>query len=116
MEETETVTVSGTNDDGLTVTSATLDITNDDAPVYALSVSVTAIAEADGTSIVTVSTGGVSFLADQTIAKGTNNGGTATKEWQRPCDDPLQRGRPLNGGVADADRRRDTLGGCRRPR
>ena len=78
VEETETVTVSGTNDDGLTVTSATLDITNDDAPVYALSVSVTAIAEADGTSIVTVSTGGVSFLEDQTIA--LEFGGTATKE------------------------------------
>ena len=78
VEETETVTVSGTNGDGLTVTSATLDITNDDAPVYALSVSVTAIAEVGGTSTVTVSTGGVSFLEDQTIA--LEFGGTATKE------------------------------------
>ena len=87
VEETETVTVSGTNEDGLTVTSATLDITNDDAPVYALSVSVTAIAEADGTSIVTVSTGGVSFLADQTIALGF--AGTATKATDYSVDDEM---------------------------
>ena len=78
VEETETVTVSGTNGDGLTVTSAMLNITNDDEPRYALSVSVTAIAEVDGTSTVTVSTGGVSFLEDQTIA--LEFGGTATKE------------------------------------
>ena len=78
VEETETVTLSGTTTPtGLAVTSATLDITNDDEPVYALSVSVTAIAEADGTSTVTVSTGGVSFLEDQTIA--LEFGGTATK-------------------------------------
>ena len=102
VEETETVTVSGaTTAGGLTVTAATLDITNDDEPVYALSVSVTAIAEADGTSTVTVSTGGVSFEEDQTIALGF--GGSATKgtdysvdaesltltagdhRWRRPC-------------------------------
>ena len=78
-EETETVEVSGaTTVGGLTVSSAMLNITNDDEPRYALSVSVTAIAEADGTSIVTVSTGGVSFLEDQTIA--LEFGGTATKE------------------------------------
>ena len=86
-EETETVTVSGTNDDGLTVAGATLDITNDDVPVYALSVSVTAIAEADGTSIVTVSTGGVSFPADQTIALGF--AGTATKATDYSVDDEM---------------------------
>ena len=85
VEETETVTVSGTNGDGLTVTGATLNITNDDVPVYALSVSVTAIAEADGTSTVTVSTGGVSFLADQTIALGF--AGTATKGTDYSVDD-----------------------------
>ena len=60
------------------MSAATLNITNDDEPRYALSVSVTAIAEADGTSTVTVSTGGVSFLEDQTIA--LEFGGTATKE------------------------------------
>ena len=63
---------------GLTVSAATLNITNDDEARYALSVSVTAIAEADGTSTVTVSTGGVSFEEDQTIA--LEFGGTATKE------------------------------------
>ena len=78
-EETETVEVSGaTTVGGLTVSAATLNITNDDEPRYALSVSVTAIAEVDGTSTVTVSTGGVSFLEDQTIA--LEFGGTATKE------------------------------------
>ena len=78
-EETETVEVSGaTTVGGLTVSAATLNITNDDEPRYALSVSVTAIAEADGKSTVTVSTGGVSFLEDQTIA--LEFGGTATKE------------------------------------
>ena len=78
-EETETVEVSGTTTvGGLTASAATLNITNDDEARYALSVSVTAIAEVDGTSTVTVSTGGVSFLEDQTIA--LEFGGTATKE------------------------------------
>ena len=78
-EETETVEVSGaTTVGGLTASAATLNITNDDKARYALSVSVTAIAEVGGTSTVTVSTGGVSFLKDQTIA--LEFGGTATKE------------------------------------
>ena len=88
VEETETVTVGGTTTaTGLTVTAATLDITNDDVPQYALSVSVTAIAEADGTSTVTVSTGGVSFEEDQAIALGF--AGSATKGTDYSVDDEM---------------------------
>ena len=61
-EDTETVSVSGANDDGLTVSAATLDITDNDAPQNSLAVSATTIAEADGTTRVTASTGGTTYL------------------------------------------------------
>ena len=77
VEDVETVKVSGSTGGDLTVLAATLEITDDDQPSYALAVNPASIAEAGGLSTVTVSTGGVSFPADQTIALGF--GGTATK-------------------------------------
>ena len=77
IEGAETVRVSGTADGDLTVLAATLEITDDDEPSYALAVNPASIVEADGVSTVTVSTGGVGFPADRTIALGF--GGSATK-------------------------------------
>ena len=77
IESAETVRVSGTADGDLTILAATLEITDDDEPAYALAVNPAKIAETDGVSTVTVSTGGVGFPADRTIALGF--GGTATK-------------------------------------
>ena len=77
VEDVETVKVSGSTGGDLTVLAATLEITDDDQPSYVLAVNPAAIAEAGGLSTVTVSTGGVSFPADQTIALGF--GGSATK-------------------------------------
>ena len=77
VEDVETVKVSGSTGGDLTVLAATLEITDDDQPSYVLAVNPATIAEAGGLSTVTVSTGGVSFPADQTIALGF--GGSATK-------------------------------------
>ena len=68
QEVAETISVSGTNADGLTVSAATLNITDNDAPQYTLSANPTTIDEDDGTTTVTASTGGTTFLEDQTIA------------------------------------------------
>ena len=77
VEDVETVKVSGSTGGDLTVLAATLEITDDDQPSYVLAVNPATIAEAGGLSTVTVSTGGVSFPADQTIALGF--AGSATK-------------------------------------
>ena len=77
QEVAETISVSGTNNDGLTVSAATLNITDNDAPQYTFTVNPTTIDEYDGTSTVTASTGGTTFLEDQTIA--LSFGGSATK-------------------------------------
>ena len=59
-------------------TQQTVTITDDDdAPTLTVGVSPTAIAEAVGSSTVTVSTGGTTFTTDQTI--GLALSGTATK-------------------------------------
>ena len=79
-DETFTLTLSGPSNAVLgTVSSATGTITdNDVAPVWAVTVSVPRIAEADtGSSTVTVSTGGVTFAADRSIA--LEFGGSATE-------------------------------------
>ena len=79
--ETFTLTLSHGSDQRVTYpsgASATVSITEDDAvPVLTLSVSPAAIAEAAGTSTVTVGTGGTTFTEDQTIALALS--GTATK-------------------------------------
>ena len=77
QEVAETISVSGTNDNGLTVSAATLNITDNDAPQYTLTVNPTTIDEDASTSTVTASTGGTIFLEDQTIA--LSFGGSATK-------------------------------------
>ena len=77
QEVAETISVSGENDDDLTVSAATLNITDNDAPQYTLSANPTTIDEDDGTTTVTASTGGTTFLEDQTIA--LSFGGSATK-------------------------------------
>ena len=76
-DDGETVVISAAHD-GTGIGSATITITDDDAaPVLALSVSSDTIAEAAGTSTVTVAiTNGVTFDADQTIT--LTLGGTAT--------------------------------------
>ena len=77
-EGAETVTVSGSAN-GLTVDSATLTITDDDTPVWSVSVDPSTIAEADtGSSTVTVSTGGVTFAAAKTVTLDFT-GSTATE-------------------------------------
>ena len=79
--ETFTLTLSHGSDQRVTYPSgstATVSITGDDAvPTLTVSVSPAAIAEAMGSSTVTVSTGGTSFTTDQTIALALT--GTATK-------------------------------------
>ena len=85
QEVAETISVSGTNDDGLTVSAATLNITDNDAPQYTFTVNPTTIDEDDGTSTVTASTGGTTFLEDQTIA--LSFGGSATKGTDYSVDD-----------------------------
>ena len=76
-EDTETVRVTGTTAGDLTVWAASLEITDDDEPSYSLAVNPASIAESDGTSTVTVSTGGVTFAEDRTVA--LSFGGSATK-------------------------------------
>ena len=83
--ETETVEVTGTAVGDLTVRAASLEITDDDEPSYSLAVNPASIAESDGTSTVTVSTGGVTFSDDQTFA--LSFGGTATKGTDYSVDD-----------------------------
>ena len=61
VEGAETVRVNGTTDGDLTVLAATLEITDDDQPSYALVANPASIDEVNGVSTVTVSTGGVSF-------------------------------------------------------
>ena len=85
QEDTETITVSGTNDDGLTVSAATLNITDNDAPQYSLTVNPSTIDEDDGTTTVTASTGGTTYLTDRTIT--LSFGGTATKGTDYSVDD-----------------------------
>ncbi len=84
-EDDETVKVSGTTDGGLTVWVASLKITDDDAPQYALAVNPASIAEPDGTATVTVSTGGVTFSDDQTFALSFD--GSATRGTDYSVDD-----------------------------
>ena len=50
------------------MSAATLNITDNDAPQYTLTVNPTTIDEDAGTTTVTASTGGTTFLEDQTIA------------------------------------------------
>ncbi len=84
-EDDETVRVSGTTDSDLTVWVASLEITDDDAPQYALAVNPESIAEPDGTATVTVSTGGVTFSDDQTFTLSFN--GSATRGTDYSVDD-----------------------------
>ena len=84
-EDAETVKVSGTTDGDLTVWVASLEITDDDAPQYALAVNPESIAEPDGTATVTVSTGGVTFSDDQTFTLSFD--GSATKGTDYSVDD-----------------------------
>ena len=84
-EDDETVKVSGTTDGDLTVSVASLEITDDDAPQYALAVNPASIAEPDGTATVTVSTGGVTFSDDQTFTLSFD--GSATKGTDYSVDD-----------------------------
>ena len=68
VEGAETVTVQGTAAGDLSVDSATLTITDDDTPVWSVSVEPSTIAEAGtGSSTVTVSTGGVTFTEAKTV-------------------------------------------------
>ena len=84
-EDDETVKVSGTTDGGLTVWVASLEITDNDAPQYALAVNPASIAEPDGTATVTVSTGGVTFSDDQTFTLSFD--GSATQGTDYSVDD-----------------------------
>ena len=84
-EDNETVKVSGTTDGDLTVSVASLEITDNDAPQYALAVNPESIAEPDGTATVTVSTGGVTFSDDQTFTLSFD--GSATQGTDYSVDD-----------------------------
>ena len=76
-DDAETVIITASNGTS-TIGSATVTITDDDAtPVLTVSVNPAMIAEAAGTSTVTVGTGGTAFASVQTIALEV--GGTATK-------------------------------------
>ena len=85
VEDDETVKVSGTTDGDLTMGVASLEITDDDAPQYALAVNPESIAEPDGTATVTVSTGGVTFSDDQTFTLSFD--GSATRGTDYSVDD-----------------------------
>ena len=56
-------------------------IKDNDEPTWDVSVSDTSVAEAGGTSVVTVSTGGVTFPDDQTITLGLTGTATATDDY-----------------------------------
>ena len=76
-DDAETVVITASAD-GTPIGSATVTITDDDAtPVLTVSVNPAMIAEAAGTSTVTVGTGGTTFTGDQTITLALS--GTATK-------------------------------------
>ena len=56
-------------------------IKDNDEPTWDVSVSDTSVAEAGGTSVVTVSTGGVTFPEDQTITLGLTGTATVTDDY-----------------------------------
>ena len=60
---------------------ATLTITDDDTPTWTVGVSPASIAEDGGTSTVTVSTGGVTFAANQTIVLALTGTATETADY-----------------------------------
>ena len=76
-EDNETVTVTAKRDGSTLGSEQTITITDDDTATFTVTVSPAQIAEAGGTSKVTVSTGRITFAEDQTIA--LELGGTAEK-------------------------------------
>ena len=102
QEDTETISVSGMNDDGLTVSAATLNITDNDAPQYTLTVNPSTIDEDDGTTTVTASTGGTTFL-EEPDDRAQLRWFTATEGTDYSVD----------AEITDADRRSSRL--CRQP-
>ena len=76
-DDDETVLITATHNSVAIGTQQTVTITDDDAPMLSVAVSADTIAEAAGTSTVTVSTGGTSFTTDQIIT--LTLAGTATQ-------------------------------------
>ena len=77
-DDAETIVVTASRGGSQVGAPQTITITDDDTPSFTLSVSAATIAEAGGTSTVTLATGGVTFAADETITLSL--GGTAAKE------------------------------------
>ena len=77
-DDAETVLITATHNSDTIGAQQTVTITDDDAaPTLSVAVNPAAIAEAAGSSTLTVSTGGTTFASDQTIALAL--AGTATK-------------------------------------
>ena len=101
---TVTNTVSGYT--GVTTAgSVAVTVNDDDTPSWSVSVSPATIAENGGASTVTVSTGGVTFAADRTIA--LTLGGTATETTDYTID---SKSLTLTAGAELGDRDGDRQG------
>ena len=78
QEGSETITIAARHAGAAIGESQTITVTDDDLPQFTVAVDATSIDEDGGTATVTVSTGGVTFAADEEITLSI--GGTATNE------------------------------------
>ena len=83
VEGAETVLVGGAAAD-LTVTGASVTVTDDDVPVWAVSVDPSSIGEAVGSAALTVSTGGVAYEDNQAIGLAYSGTATPTSDYTAP--------------------------------
>ena len=83
VEGAETVLVGGTSDD-LTVTGASVTITDDDVPTWAVLVDPSSIGEATGSATLTVSAGGVAYEDNQAIGLAYSGTATPTSDYTAP--------------------------------
>ena len=111
VEGAETVVVGGSVRVGgvsstLTVTSASVTIADDDAPIWSVTVSPASIGESAGEATLTVSTGGVTYEADQTFDLAYAGTATLTADYTAPGSLTLKAGAASVKGtltaVADA--------------
>ena len=83
VEGAETVLVGGTSGD-LIVTGASVTITDDDVPVWSVSVDPSSIGEAAGSAALTVSAGDVAYEDNQAIGLAYSGTATPTSDYTAP--------------------------------
>ena len=84
VEGAETVVVGGTSGD-LIVTGASVTITDDDVPVWSVSVAPPSIGEAAGSAALTVSAGGVAYEDNQAIELAYSGTATPASDYTAPA-------------------------------